>query len=98
MNEVSLCDRYFSYILFFPIAFGVVSPCFALDLEAGLWNHIPLGSSFVGSAPSSLNRPHTAGSGHGRSKINSCLNRCLKNWNFELAYNHQLPRSLTTAL
>ena len=51
----------------------------ALDLEAGLWDHISLGSSFVGSAPSSLNRPHTAGSGHGRSKINSCLNRCLKN-------------------
>jgi len=46
MNEVSLCDRYLSYILFFPIAFGVVSPCFALDLEAGLWNHIPhLGSA-----------------------------------------------------
>jgi len=46
MNEVSLCDRYLSYILFFPIAFGVVSPCFALDLEAGLWNHIPLGSPY----------------------------------------------------
>ena len=42
--------RYLSYILFLPLALGVVSPCFALDLEAGLWNHIPLGSNFAGAA------------------------------------------------
>ena len=41
-------QRYLGYILFFPIALGVVSPGFALDLEAGLWNHIPLGSNFAG--------------------------------------------------
>ena len=42
--------RYLSHILFLPLALGVVSPCFALDLEAGLWNHIPLGSNFAGVA------------------------------------------------
>ena len=42
--------RYSSYTLFCLIACGVVSPCFALDLEAGLWNHIPLGISFAGGA------------------------------------------------
>ena len=42
--------RHLSNLLFFLIAFGAVFPCFALDLEAGLWNHIPLGSNFVGGA------------------------------------------------
>jgi hypothetical protein len=42
--------RYSSYTLFCLLAFGVVPPCFALDLEAGLWNHIPLGISFAGGA------------------------------------------------
>jgi hypothetical protein len=42
--------RYLSYIVFLPLALEVVSPCFALDLEAGLWNHIPLGSNFAGVA------------------------------------------------
>ena len=42
--------RFSSYTLFCLVAFGVVRPCFALDLEAGLWNHIPLGISFAGGA------------------------------------------------
>jgi hypothetical protein len=42
--------RYSGYTLFCLVAFGVVPPCFALDLEAGLWNHIPLGISFAGGA------------------------------------------------
>jgi len=40
--------RYPGCILFFLIAFGFAIPCSALDLEARKWNHIPLGSSFVG--------------------------------------------------
>ena len=47
---INRLHHYLSYVLFLPLAFGVVSPCFALDLEAGLWNHIPLGSNFVGVA------------------------------------------------
>ena len=43
-------QRYSSYTLFCLLAFGVVPPCFSLDLEAGLWNHIPLGISFAGGA------------------------------------------------
>jgi hypothetical protein len=47
MNRSHRC---LSYLLFPLIAFGAAFPCFALDLEAGLWNHIPLGSNFVGGA------------------------------------------------
>jgi hypothetical protein len=42
-------QRYLSYSLLFPIALGIGFPCFALDMEAGLWNHIPLGSNFGGA-------------------------------------------------
>jgi hypothetical protein len=47
---MSRSHRRISCLLFFLLGVGAAFRCSALDLEAGLWNHIPMGINFVGSA------------------------------------------------
>jgi len=47
---MSRSHRRISCLLFFLLGFGAAFRCAALDLEAGLWNHIPMGINFAGGA------------------------------------------------
>ncbi len=47
---MSRSHRRIRYLLFFLLGFGAAFRCLALDLEAGMWNHIPIGINYTAGA------------------------------------------------
>lgn len=47
---MNISHKLFSYLLLCVLSIALVFPCYALDPEPRKWNHIPVGSSFVGGA------------------------------------------------
>jgi hypothetical protein len=50
VNAVSWQPRFLSQCLLFLFAMVLALPCFALEQEPRKWNHLPMGSSFIGGA------------------------------------------------
>ena len=47
---MSSSHKFLSGLLFCLLSIGLFFPCYALDPEPRRWNHVPVGSNFIGAA------------------------------------------------